>query len=121
MEIIIHEEGNQKVAEVVSDTAIIGNEQDALDLMVDPRLEGARKIIIDKNCLSPDFFELSARVAGDVLQKFVNYRVKLAIVGDFEDLGGETLKAFIRESNRGNEIFFLDDVEAAARKLFDTK
>jgi hypothetical protein len=119
MEIIIYEEGTQKIAEVVSDAVVIGNEQDALDLMVDPRLEGARKIIIDKNCLSPDFFDLSTRVAGDVLQKFVNYRMKLAIVGDFENTGGETLQAFIRESNRGNEIFFVDDIESAKNRLFN--
>ena len=38
MEITIHEQGGQKIAEAASDSIIINNEQDALDLMADPAL-----------------------------------------------------------------------------------
>jgi len=51
------------------------------------------------------------------LQKFVNYHIKLAIVGDFKNITSEPLKAFVYESNRGNEIFFLEDVETAIARL----
>ncbi|MCX6758835.1 MAG: DUF4180 domain-containing protein [Candidatus Nealsonbacteria bacterium] len=118
MEIIIHEEGGKKIAEVASDAIIINNEQDALDLMVDPALAGARKIIIYQKNIVPGFFDLSTRIAGEVLQKFVNYRVKLAIVGDFKNVESDSLKAFIYESNKGNQIFFLDDLKTAKTKLF---
>jgi len=54
MEIIIYEEGGKKIAELASDSIIINNEQDALDLMVDPALAGARKIIIYQKNIVPD-------------------------------------------------------------------
>jgi hypothetical protein len=120
MEIIIHELDGEKVAEVVSDAIVIGNVQEALDLMVDPGLKGARKIIIHKENIVPGFFDLSTRIAGEILQKFVTYQVKLAIVGDFSN-ASETLKSFIYESNRGNQIFFLGDVESAKKRLFGAK
>ena len=105
-----------KVAEVVTDGIIITNAQDALDLMVDPALEGARRIIIDRKNIAADFFDLSSRLAGEILQKFAQYQVKLAIIGDFSD-ASESLKAFIYESNRGSEIFFCASAEEAKKKL----
>jgi hypothetical protein len=121
METIIHEKDGDKIAQVVSDSIVISTEQDALDLMVDPQLQRARKIIIDRKNIVPEFFDLSTRIAGAVLQKFVTYQVKLAIVGDFTNVKSESLKAFIYESNRGNHIFFLEDLETAKTKLFMTK
>jgi len=118
MKTIIHEQDGEKIAQITSDAIVINNERDALDLMVDPQLCGARKIIIDRKNIIPDFFKLSTRIAGDVLQKFVTYQVKLAIVGDFGNVASESLKAFIYESNRGNQIFFVGDVETAKKKLF---
>jgi len=47
----------------------------------------------------------------------VNYRMKLAIVGDFSRYTSKSLQDFIRESNRGNQVFFTDTVEAALRRL----
>lgn len=120
MEIKIHEESGQRVAEVISDSIIIGSEQDALDLMVHPELRGARRIIIYQKDIIPDFFKLSTRIAGEILQKFVTYQVKLAIVGDFENTS-ETFKAFVRESNRGSQIFFVNDAKTAKMKLFAAK
>lgn len=117
MEIIIHELDGERVAEVVSDSVVIGGVQEALDLMVDPGLAGARKIIIHKENIIPGFFNLSTRIAGEILQKFATYQVKLAIIGDFAD-ASETLKSFIYESNCGNQIFFVGDVESAKARLF---
>jgi hypothetical protein len=56
-------------------------------------------------------------LAGDILQKFSNYRVKLAIVGDFIKYQNKSLQDFIRESNKGNTIFFVDNVESAFKRL----
>jgi hypothetical protein len=53
-----------------------------------------------------------------VLQKVSNYRMQLAIVGNFEHVQSDSLRAFITESNRGKQIFFCDTVEAAKQKLF---
>jgi len=48
-----------------------------------------------------------------MLQKVVNYRLRLAIVGDFSKVESKSLKAFIAESNRSNTIVFVGSVDAA--------
>ena len=46
-------------------------------------------LVLDEKDLSPDFFDLKTGFAGQVLQKFVNYRTKLAvIVRDASMFGG---------------------------------
>jgi len=42
-------------------------------------VEGGGLVIDEKN-LSPDFFDLKTGLAGQVLQKFVSYRTKLAVI-----------------------------------------
>ncbi len=117
MNVIIHTRDQQKIAEIVTDSVLLRTAQDALDLMFDPDLEGARKIILRKQNVHPDFFRLETGLAGEIAQKFVNYGVQLAIVGDFSQESGSSIKAFILESNRGKHLFFLDDSEAAIQKL----
>lgn len=120
METIIHEENGKKIAQLAGDGILMGKAQDALDLMVDQELEGTRMIIIERKNIVSEFFDLSTKIAGDILQKFVTYRLKLVIVGDFSD-ASESLSAFIYESNRGSEIFFCSSAEEAKRKLFSAK
>ena len=46
-------------------------------------------LVIDEKDLTPDFFDLKTGFAGQVLQKFVSYRTKLAvIVRDAQIYGG---------------------------------
>jgi hypothetical protein len=46
-------------------------------------------LVLDERNLTPDFFDLKTGFAGQVLQKFVNYRTKLAIiVRDASKYGG---------------------------------
>ena len=37
-------------------------------------------LVLDEKDLSADFFDLKTGLAGQVLQKFVNYRTKLAVI-----------------------------------------
>ena len=67
---------------------------------------GAERIAIEKAAVSPDFFILSTGLAGAVLQKFINYGAKLAVYGDYSGYTSKPLRDFIRESNRGRDIFF---------------
>lgn len=52
-----------------------------------------------------------------MLQKFVNYRFRIAVYGDFSKYTSKPLKDFIRESNRGKDVFFTDNLEQAVEKL----
>jgi hypothetical protein len=117
MEFIIHETDNGKVAELISDSVAVRNLQDGLDMIQKFLFSDTNKIIVRKENIVPEFFDLNTRLAGNILQKFVNYHIKLAIVGDFKNITSEPLKAFVYESNRGNEIFFLEDVETAIARL----
>jgi len=107
-----------EIAVVNSKEILISDVQSALDFMVTVQYEtGCNRIILYKSAIGEDFFHLSTKIAGDILQKFVNYRIKLAIIGDFSTYISESMKAFILECNRGKDIFLLPDEEKAAEKL----
>jgi hypothetical protein len=113
----IKEINHQKVAVVEKAGGMIEKEQDALDLMAEAGNSGARAVILHAENLPAEFFDLKTRLAGDILQKFSNYRMKLAIVGSFEGYQSDSLAAFMRESNRGSLVFFVPDQETAIRYL----
>lgn len=118
MNIVIDQQGSSKVAIIESDEIVIGSAQDALDLMATVRYtEDCSKILIGKPCVAEDFFDLRTKLAGDILQKYTNYQVKLAIVGDFDGYDSKSLRDFIRESNSGAQFFFLKDRQSALEAL----
>ncbi len=110
---LIHEFDNAIFAELTDEKRRISEVQDALDLMADAGYYGSTGLIIMEQNLHPDFFKLQTRLAGDILQKFSNYRFKLAIIGDFSKYKSKNLQDFIRESNKGNSIFFMSDINEA--------
>jgi len=117
MKFLEHYTVNDKVIEVVSDDTIINSEQDALDLMANiAYLFDARKIILHKDNLCKDFFVLKSGIAGSVMQKFSNYRVQAAIIGEINN-NSNSLNAFIAECNRTGLVIFTDDLETALNRL----
>ncbi|MES2794663.1 MAG: DUF4180 domain-containing protein [Bacteroidota bacterium] len=113
MEIKIHEFGEIKAAELVSDSVLIANSETGLQLLVDLYYQGFEIIIIYSKNITEDFFELKTGLAGEILQKFSNYRMQLIIIGDFEQLKSKSLRDFIFESNQSNQINFVRSLEKA--------
>jgi hypothetical protein len=74
---------NTVIAELTDDMFIISQAQDMLDIIGDLVSYDCSRIIIHERNLHADFFNLKTGLAGDILQKFSNYKVKLAIIGDF--------------------------------------
>ena len=108
MEIQTVEKNEITIALVRSDELLITDVQSALDLIATVNYEtGSHRIVLDKGLVSEDFFKLSTRLAGDILQKFINYRTKVAIVGDYSGYTSKPLKDFIYESNHGKDVFFV--------------
>lgn len=105
------------IAEIISDKIEISNVQDALDLMTNCDYQGARNIVINKKNITPDFFDLKTGIAGEILQKFSDYDVKLAIVGDFSEYSSTSLRDFIYESNNSGRISFVNSVDEAKEKI----
>jgi hypothetical protein len=112
-----HEIENTEIAELTDENFIISDVQDAVDLMGNASYSGCSMIIIRESNLNADFFRLKTGLAGEILQKFSNYRIKLAIIGDFSKYKSKSLQDFIRESNKGNRIFFVENIEAALIRL----
>lgn len=117
MTIYPHQINDTEIAEITSNSIIIQNTEDALDLMGNLYYQGFDKMIIHDKNLSPDFFDLKNKMAGDILQKFSNYRVRLVIVGDFSKFTSKSLKDFIYESNKGKQVNFLSTVAEGLKVL----
>lgn len=117
----LRENGND-VAVISSSEKVIIDTPSALDLAMSVKYEtGATRIVIDKRLICEDFFILSTGLAGEILQKYINYHIKLAIYGDFSHYTSKPLKDFMYESNRGNDFFFLPSKEAAIQKFAQTQ
>ncbi|KWU58194.1 cytoplasmic protein [Bacillus mycoides] len=114
--------GGINIAVVRNDTVLISDVQSALDLMATVQYEAdSKRIAINKSLISESFFDLKTRLAGDILQKFINYSVKIAIIGDFSMYTSKSLKDFIYECNKGKDIFFLATEQQAIEKLSSLK
>jgi hypothetical protein len=113
----IHEIENTVIAELTDENFVISDVQDAVDLLGNVTFSGCSSVIIHENNLTADFFILKTGLAGGILQKFSNYRIKLAIVGSFSKYMSNSLQDFIRESNKGNLVFFCNDIETALGRL----
>ncbi len=106
------------IASVFSDEILINDVQSALDFIATVRYEvGCDRIILNKSVVCEDFFDLKTRLAGEIIQKFINYHAKIAIVGDFSMYSSTSLRDFIYECNHGRDLFFLPNVEQAIEKL----
>jgi hypothetical protein len=117
MKIEIYESGKKKIAEVISSEIIIRETTDALDILGESTYRGAESLIIHEKNIVPEFFDLKTRLAGNILQKFSNYRVKLAIIGDFSKYTSKSLRDFIYESNKHGHVLFVSSKEEAMEKL----
>lgn len=113
----IKEIKGEVIAFVEGKRAGISNCQDALDLMCNVRYKGSEKIVISKENFDEDFFDLSTGLAGEILQKFSNYGMKIAIYGDFNVYTSKSLKDFIYECNNGNGVYFTSNVRTAIDML----
>ncbi|MFC4775901.1 DUF4180 domain-containing protein [Paenibacillus sp. GCM10023252] len=108
----------KEIAIVNSNEVLISDIQSALDVIATIRYEtDCDYFLMNKQTVSEDFFDLSTKLAGDILQKFINYQVKVAIVGDYSAYSSKSLKDFIYESNKGNHVFFLESKDEAIEKL----
>lgn len=104
-----------------ADGPVIASDRAASDLVGDAFSAGAEIIVLPLARLSPDFLRLSTRMAGEILQKLVNYRFKVVILGDVSAAvaDSDALRDFVRESNRGAMVWFLPDLAALEAKLGD--
>lgn len=108
------ESAKGRLVRVEGVAAPIASEGDFLDLAA-----GApeRTIVLSESDLAAEFFDLSSGLAGAILQKVSNYRLRLIILGDFVARGSKSLRDFIYESNATGQVVFAKDVDEGVRML----
>lgn len=112
------ERNHQLCAVVQGEGRMIADAGSALELLMQASYElGTKNIAISKQQVAEDFFILSTGLAGEILQKYVNYGGRIAIYGDFSHYTSKPLRDFIRESNRGKDVFFAPSQEEAIDRL----
>ena len=112
-------EKNDIICAIVnSEEIVITDAQSALDLLMSVKYEtGTKNIIISKKLIVEDFFMLSSGLAGDILQKYINYGGRIAIYGDYSHYTSKPLHDFIYESNKGKDVFFVATEDNAIEML----
>ncbi len=103
-----------EIAEIDSPDILIANGSDVLGLIYANEEDN---LILHQRNFVPEFFDLSTGIAGEVVQKLVNYRRRIAVVGDFSDIDSKSLRDFIYESNRRGNMFFVASIEEARAKI----
>jgi len=111
------------VLELSADGPLLDSDRAFMDCISNALSAGATMVTIPIRRFPPEFFQLRTRFAGDMLQKFVNYRLLLAIVGDLSESQQQSkaLSDFIRESNRGQQIWFVSNTAELMEKLASTR
>lgn len=109
-------ETRQGVPVVLTDEegAALSTGEDALTLIGETYGGEAETIVVPVGRLDPEFFRLRSGIAGEFVQKFVNYGKRLVILGDVSGSvsASSALQAFVVESNRGNHLWFVPDLDA---------
>ena len=112
------EKNNIICAVIKSDVKIFTDVQSALDVLMSAKYNADTKnIAIDKKLIVEEFFVLSTGLAGEILQKYINYGGRIAIYGDYSQYTSKPLKDFIYESNNGYDVFFVTTEDEAIDKL----
>ena len=108
------------IAVVSSDTVIMKDVQDALEFVMSVQYEtNAERIVLNQEAFADDFYHLKTGLAGEILQKFVNYHIKIAIYGYFRQYMSQSFHDFVYESNHGKNFFFVSTKEEAIYQLIN--
>ena len=115
----IDESNGTRVLHLAPEGAPVSTPDDAADLIGDAWAHRAEVVAVPVERLDPDFFDLSTGVAGEITQKLVNYRLRLAVVGDIAERveASTSLRDYVWESNRGAHVWFVPDDAALDAKL----
>ena len=112
------EKENVVCAVIHGDGPVIVDAQSALDVLMTAKYDaGTKNIVIDKHLIAEEFFILSSGLAGEILQKYVNYGGRIGIYGDYSHYTSKPLRDFIYESNQGRDVFFVSTREEAIERL----
>jgi hypothetical protein len=114
-----YELGGVRVLECSTEAGPPRTAKDATDIIGEAWVQKAKLVVLRADWLGDDFFHLSSGVAGAVVQKLLDYRLRVAIVGDLSErvAKSDALRDWVRECNRGPHVWFVADLEKLAQRL----
>ncbi|MFM8319518.1 MAG: DUF4180 domain-containing protein [Chloroflexota bacterium] len=117
MDYTFHEGTENAYVEMLPGLQPIADEQDALQLVAACAEYGAQRLLLPAECLAPQFFDLKSGLAGAVLLKLGNYRIRAALVAPDELTRQGRFYEFALETNRGQAFRIFNDRAAALQWL----
>lgn len=102
---------NKKYIECISNNKELCSEQNISDVISICFQYDINKLILHSKILSEDFFNLKTGLAGIMLQKFINYHIKVALILNDEIILNERFKEMIMESNKGNSFRTFNNIK----------
>jgi len=111
--------GSIRILLFASTGPLLASPGDSNDFIGEAWSVSAELLAIPVERLGPDVLNLRTRVGGEVFQKFANYRLRCAIVGDITAAvdGSGALRDFVRETNEGSALWFVPDVDQLCARL----
>lgn len=111
--------GDKHVLMLAPEGPEIDSSQRATDLIGEAAFSGASVIAVPVSRLGSVFFQLRSGLAGEIVQKAVNYRLQLAVIGDISEhlAASSALRDWVREANRGREIWFEPSLDSLAARF----
>lgn len=104
MTYILVEQNGKNYLECLPGRMPVNSERDALDLVALCGENSTHRLMLHAEHLPPAFFDLKTRLAGDVLLKFANYRIKVVALVTPDLVGEGRFAEMAMESNRFNEF-----------------
>jgi hypothetical protein len=113
------ERNGVRVLDCDANGAKLRSDRDAVDIVGEALSQRCKLVVLPIERLDEAFFSLKTRIAGEIIQKFVNYELRLAIVGDVARHveASTALRDFVLETNRGRQVWFVADRAELDRRL----
>jgi hypothetical protein len=114
-----HEFKGVRIFECAVEGAPFRAAKDATEQLSVSGIYASDMIAIPVARLGDDFFRLETRIAGEVLQKFLQYQQRVAVVGDISKYleASSALRSFVIECNRGRDICFVATIDELRARL----
>jgi Domain of unknown function (DUF4180) len=108
-----------RIFECAADGDAPRGERDAARVVNHAFNHKAKFVVIPAARLGDEFFDLKTRIAGEFLQKFVTYQIRVAILGDISHYiaSSAALRDYVRETNRGLSVWFVADRAELERRV----
>jgi len=104
MQITLIEKNGKKYMEGRAGALLLVKEQDALDIIGNCGYNDTNNLLLHPENVHEDFFNLKSGLAGAVLQKFVNYQMRLAAYFTEQQMEHIRFQELVKETNRSSHF-----------------